>query len=63
MRPKEIKFLKLKINQVINRKIFNVWKISGHFIQGHVDTTAKIKTINFIDKSWLLKLEISNKNY
>ena len=37
-------------------------KISGHYIQGHVDTTAIIKKIDFIDKSWHLKLEIKNKN-
>jgi riboflavin synthase len=36
-------------------------KISGHFIQGHVDTVAKIKKIKFIDKSWLIKLMIVDK--
>ncbi len=36
-------------------------KISGHFTQGHVDTTARVKEIKFIDKSWELFLEISNK--
>ena len=36
-------------------------KISGHFAQGHVDTTARVKEIKFIDKSWELFLEISNK--
>ena len=36
-------------------------KISGNFSQGHVDCTAKIKKIDFIDKSWILKLEIQNK--
>ena len=60
---KKSNFKNLKINQVINleKSLTYGKKISGHFIQGHVDTTAKIKTINFIDKSWLLKLEISNK--
>ena len=29
-------------------------KISGHFIQGHVDTTAVVKRINVIDKTWEL---------
>ena len=36
-------------------------KISGHFTQGHVDTTARVKEIKIIDKSWELFLEISNK--
>ena len=35
--------------------------ISGHFIQGHVDTVAKIKKIKFIDKSWIIKFEILDK--
>lgn len=37
-------------------------QISGHFTQGHVDTTAKIKKINLIDNSWILNLEIKNTN-
>ena len=35
--------------------------ISGHFTQGHVDTVAKILKINFIDKSWLIKLAVKDK--
>ena len=38
-------------------------KISGHFIQGHVDTTAVVKKIDIIDKTWLLKLQIHNKKF
>ena len=37
-------------------------KISGHFTQGHVDTVAKIKKINIIDKTWIVKFQILNKN-
>ena len=60
---KKSNFKDLKINQVINleKSLEYGQKISGHFIQGHVDTTAKIKMIDIIDKSWFLKLEISNK--
>ena len=60
---KKSNFRNLRLNQVINleKSLTYGQKISGHFIQGHVDTTAKIKIINFIDKSWFLKLEISNK--
>ena len=36
-------------------------KISGHYVQGHVDSTAKIKNILIIDKSWVIKLELENK--
>ena len=37
--------------------------ISGHFTQGHVDTVAKIKKLNFIDKTWLIKLKILDKKF
>ena len=35
--------------------------ISGHFIQGHVDTVAKIKNIKFIDKAWIINFKILDK--
>ena len=53
----------IKIGDLINlEKSINFGQeISGHFTQGHVDSVAKIKNINFIDKSWLVKLEINKK--
>ena len=58
-------FKKVKIGQVINleKSLIYGQKISGHFTQGHVDTTAKIKKINIIDKSWSIKLEIKNQKF
>ena len=58
-------FRNLKSGQIINleKSIIYGQKISGHFIQGHVDTTAKIKSINLIDKSWLIKIEIIDKQF
>ena len=55
-------FKKIRIGQVINleKSLIYGQKISGHFTQGHVDTTAKIKKISIIDKSWSMKLEIKN---
>ena len=35
--------------------------ISGHFTQGHVDTVATVKKINFIDKTWLINFKIMDK--
>ena len=60
---KRSNFKTLKLNQVINlEKSLTFGKsISGHFIQGHVDTVAKIKKIKFIDKAWLLNFEIIDK--
>ena len=53
----------IKLNQKINleKSLTFGQKVSGHFIQGHVDTVAKIKKINFIDKAWVIKLKILDK--
>ncbi len=62
---KRSNFNKIKIGQTINLEKSLVFgqKISGHFIQGHVDTTAKVKSIRLIDKSWLLNIKIQKKDY
>ena len=36
-------------------------RISGHFVQGHVDTTCSIKKIDFIGKSWLIYFNLPRK--
>ena len=36
-------------------------RISGHFVQGHVDTTSIIKKIDFIGKSWLINFKLTKK--
>ena len=36
-------------------------RLSGHFVQGHVDTTCSIKIIHFIGKSWLINFKLPNK--
>ena len=57
-------FKNIKIGQIVNLEKSLVFgqKISGHFVQGHVDTVAKIKKIGFIDKSWTLRLQLLKKN-
>ncbi len=52
----------IKVGQLINLEKSLVYgnKISGHFIQGHVDAIAEIKSITFIDKSWVVKLQLQN---
>ena len=52
----------IKLGQLINLEKSLVYgnKISGNFIQGHVDAIAEIKKITFIDKSWVLKLQLQN---
>ena len=60
---KKSNFKTLRLNQIINlEKSLSFGKnISGHFIQGHVDTVAKTKKIIFVDKAWVINFEILNK--
>ena len=60
---KRSNFKTLKLNNLINlEKSLSFGKsISGHFIQGHVDTVAKIRKIKFIDKTWVMNFEIVDK--
>ena len=62
---KRSNFKNLKVNQLINleKSLIYGQNISGHFIQGHVDTTAKIKKIDFIDRSWIIRLELDKKDF
>jgi riboflavin synthase len=62
---KRTNFKLLKTNHIINleKSILYGQNISGHFIQGHVDTVAKIINLDIIDKTWILKFKILNKDY
>jgi len=58
-------FKNLYINKTINleKSLSFGQKISGHFTQGHVDTTAKVRKIIFLDKTWLIRFQISDKKF
>ena len=60
---KRSNFKYAKIGKYINieKSLIHGQKISGHYVQGHVDSTAKIKNIVLADKSWIIKLELENK--
>jgi len=60
---KRSNFRTLKLNQVINleKSLLFGKSISGHFIQGHVDTVALSKKIKFIDKAWIMNFELTDK--
>ena len=62
---KRSNFKNIKIGDEVNleKSIIYGQKISGHYTQGHVDTTAKVKKIDIVDKSWILKLEIRNNKF
>jgi len=36
-------------------------RISGHFAQGHVDTTSSIKKIDFVGKSWFVSFKLPKR--
>ena len=61
---KRSNFKYAKIGKIINieKSVLHGQKISGHYVQGHVDTTAIVKNISIIDKTWVIKLIIKNKN-
>jgi len=61
---KRSNFKKVKIGRSINieKSLIKGQKISGHYVQGHVDTTAKVKNIKIVDKTWIIKLVLMKKN-
>ena len=56
-------FKKAKIGKYINieKSISHGKKISGHYIQGHVDTTSTVNKIKIIDKSWIVNFNLEKK--
>ena len=52
-----------KIGKIINieKSLFYGKKISGHYIQGHVDTTSTVKNIKIIDRSWYVDFSLEKK--
>ena len=60
---KRSKFNKIKLNDNINLELPLKYgqKISGHVCQGHVDTTAKVKKISIMDKSYIYYFLIPKK--
>ena len=60
---KRSKFTKIRLNDNINLELPLKYgqKISGHVCQGHVDTTAKVKKISIVDKSFIYEFLIPKK--
>ena len=57
---KRTSFSSLKIGQLINiEESLNYGnKISGHYVQGHVDTTGLVSKINIFDKTWVVTFKV-----
>tara|TARA_B100001121_G_C18652937_1_gene605000 strand:- start:602 stop:1189 length:588 start_codon:yes stop_codon:yes gene_type:complete len=62
---KRSNFKNIKIGNKVNleKSLLYGQKISGNYTQGHVDTTAKIKKIDIIDKTWKLQLVINDRKF
>ena len=45
----------------IEKSLYHGKKVSGHYVQGHVDTTSTVKSIKIIDKSWNIIFSLKNK--
>ena len=60
-------FKNAKVGKSINieKSLHHGKKISGHYIQGHVDTTSIVRSIKIIDRSWnvIFKLEKKYKKF
>ncbi len=56
-------FKDAKIGKYVNieKSLFYGKKISGHYIQGHVDTTSVITNIKIVDKSWNVDFKLEKK--
>ena len=61
LKRSNFKYAKVGKHINIEKSLLHGQKISGHYVQGHIDSTAKIKNIVLIDKSWIIKLELENK--
>ena len=60
---KRSNFKNAKVGKRINieKSLHHGKKISGHYVQGHVDTTSIVKSIKIIDKSWNVVFGLEKK--
>ena len=61
LRRTNFKFLKKGDFVNLERPLKYGDRISGHFVQGHVDITSEVDKITYIGKSWLISFKLLNK--
>ncbi len=61
LKRSNFKYAKIGMQINIEKSILHGQKVSGHYVQGHVDTTAKVKSINIKDKSWIIKMDLKDR--
>ena len=47
----------------IERSLNYGTKISGHYVQGHIDTVGSVSNIKIIDKTWVVSIDIKKSFY
>ena len=57
------KFTKLGDHVNIEKSLNYGTKISGHYVQGHIDTVANVSSIKIIDKTWVVSIDIKKSFY
>ena len=57
-------FKRVKVNDIINleKSINYGTKVSGHYVQGHVDITGRVKKITKLDNNWVFQFQIPKKD-
>ena len=58
LKKTNFKFIKIGNTLNIEKSLSYGNKISGHYVQGHVDTTAKISDIIILDKTWIVSFVV-----
>tara|TARA_B100000945_G_C20336200_1_gene574999 strand:- start:547 stop:1143 length:597 start_codon:yes stop_codon:yes gene_type:complete len=60
---KRSNFKNAKIRKHVNieKSLYHGKKISGHYVQGHVDTTSNVQSIKIVDKSWIVSFSLEKK--
>lgn len=60
---KKTNFANLKIGQIVNleRAVRLTDRLGGHIVQGHIDTTGKVKKIKKESNSYLVSIEFDSK--
>ena len=56
-------FKTIKVGDILNLEKSMKYgdRISGHFVQGHIETTCKVKKIDIIGKSWFITFMLGNR--
>jgi riboflavin synthase len=56
-------FNKILVGQRVNleQSIKYGQNISGHYVQGHVDTAGIVKSIIVVDNSWIVRISVKNR--